>query len=112
MVLSILKEFDISTRVRAVTTDSGSEMPAAMKHIREELKSLYKLRLDEDWHVRCVCHIINRAVVDATKLIKDEVSILRYLLKIVCNSTKVRASFGELSVTLGISKKSIPQRPR
>jgi hypothetical protein len=37
LVLAVLKNYNLSTKIRAVTTDSGSEMPPAMKYVRMEL---------------------------------------------------------------------------
>jgi hypothetical protein len=54
LVLSVVKYYGLHTKVRAVTTDSGSEMPPAMKHLRLTLKEDYDLDLKEYWHISCV----------------------------------------------------------
>ena len=70
---TILKDLNLATRVRAITTDSGSEMTPAMELVRKWLTSEFAVKLETSWHDRCVCHIINRCVVDAEKLVKTEV---------------------------------------
>jgi hypothetical protein len=54
LVLSVVKYYGLHTNVRAVTTDSGSEMPPAMKHLRLTVKEDYDLDLKEYWHISCV----------------------------------------------------------
>ena len=82
IVFEILKDYNIQTRVRAATTDSGGEMPPAMTRLKDKLNSEFNLHLGDDWHVRCACHILNRAVVDAMKAIKKEVEVLREFTKV------------------------------
>lgn len=69
MLLTIFEDLNLQTRVRAVTSDRGSEMSPAMIRVRQVLNERYHLNLEEDWHVRCICHIMNQAVVDAEKTI-------------------------------------------
>jgi hypothetical protein len=104
LILDILKEFHLMSRIRAITNDSRSEMAPAMKRVRDFLNNENQLYLEEDWHVRCIWHIINRAIIDATDLMTEEIANLRQLLKLARNTVVVRELFGELSVTLGITK--------
>jgi hypothetical protein len=67
----ILRDYNINTRIRAITSDSGSEMAPAMNRLRDQLNKEFNLRLTESFHIRCVCHVMNRAAVDAERVIKD-----------------------------------------
>lgn len=53
-----------------------------MRNIKDASNLDYAVELTSDCLVRCVCHIINRAMVDASALIESEVKKLRELLKI------------------------------
>ena len=108
LLLSIMKDYNIQTRVRAITTDSGSEMAPAVELIRQQLTTDLQMDLDpESYHVRCACHIINRAVVDASEVVQDEMAKLRTLLKTIRLSAAMRAKYSDLSVVLGRSSKNM-----
>ena len=72
LIIAILKEFNIHTRVRAITLDSGGEMVPAIKLVHSYLDQVSATNVSNaiDFHMRCVCDIINRTVADATTLIK------------------------------------------
>ncbi|BBN01618.1 hypothetical protein Mp_2g08860 [Marchantia polymorpha subsp. ruderalis] len=101
LLLSILKDLNLATRVRAVTTNSGGEMPPAMRHVAAKLNEEFDAKLESDWHVRCVCHIINRAVKDCETIVKLVVEKIRSLLKMICVSAVLRVAFREIQVLLG-----------
>lgn len=101
LLLSILKDLNLATRVRAITTDSGGEMPPAMRHVAAKLNEEFDAKLESDWHVRCVCHIINRAVKDCEIIVKPVVEKIRSLLKMIRVSAVLRVAFREIQVLLG-----------
>jgi hypothetical protein len=109
LIISILKEFNLHTRVRAITSDSGGEMVPAMKLVQSYLNRDLSASIcyNVDFHMRCVCHVINRAVVDATALIKREVGMLRDLLKMIRGSGIMRQKYSDLSVLLGRATKQV-----
>ncbi|BBM97142.1 hypothetical protein Mp_1g03330 [Marchantia polymorpha subsp. ruderalis] len=96
--------------IKAITSDSGGEMPPAMIIVRENLNDQYSLRLEDGFHIHCICHVINRAVCDATHFIKKEVQMLYQILKAVCGSVAIRVKFSELAVVLGVSKSRVEVR--
>jgi hypothetical protein len=51
--------------MRAVTTDSGNEMPPAIQQVHEYLNEQFCQDLGNDFHIRCGFHIIDRAVKDS-----------------------------------------------
>jgi hypothetical protein len=63
ILLNIINDYKLGPRVRAVTTDSGSEMPPAIRQVREYLNEQFCQDLGNDFHIRCGCHIIDRAVI-------------------------------------------------
>lgn len=56
--------------------DSRSEMPPALKSVKDNFNQNYAVGLTSDYHVLCVGHIDNRAVVDASALIQSKVEKL------------------------------------
>ncbi|BBN03751.1 hypothetical protein Mp_2g26060 [Marchantia polymorpha subsp. ruderalis] len=104
LILSVVKDYNMWSKIKAITSDSGGEMPLAMVIVRENLNDQYSLRLEDGFHIRCICHVINRVVCDATHFIKKEVQMLRQILKAVRGSVAIRVKFSELAVVLGVSK--------
>jgi hypothetical protein len=76
LILDVIKNHNLQTKLAAITTDSGAEMAPAMRHVKDALNRDYAIGLTSGYHIRCVCHIINRAVVDASALFKSEVEKL------------------------------------
>jgi nucleoside-triphosphatase THEP1 len=111
LIISILKEFNIHTRVRAITTDSGGEMIPAIDRVRRHLIDNLAVNVgtSENFHIRCVCHVINRSVVDAIGMMKSEVGKIRNLLKLIRGSGQMRQKYADLSVVLGrAQRQSVP----
>lgn len=108
ILISIIEEFKLQNKLISITSDSGSEMAPAINNVKQKLIETYKANIPNEFHIRCVCHIINRSVVDATKFISIEVEKLRTLLKIIRNTSKLRNEFKKLSISLGISNGSEP----
>jgi Hermes transposase DNA-binding domain len=65
IVMDIINEFNLSTLLIGITTDSGAEMPNAMRCLQELLNEQNIGSVQEHWHILCKCHVINRAVKDA-----------------------------------------------
>ena len=61
-----------------------------MKRLRKNLNAAYAMRLDGDWHVRCIFHVLNRAAIDGEELIKHEMVAVRDLLKDIRYSGTMR----------------------
>ena len=109
LMMSILKEFSLETRVRSITTDSGSEMAPAMEQVRLWLNDDRSMGLEASWHVRCICHIINRCVVDAQNTVQSEVTKIRSMLKAIRISSARRKKYGDIQILLGYqTKKEVP----
>lgn len=81
LLLRIMLDFEIEHKVTAITSDNGSEMITAIEHVWQELVTKYNRYIPDQWDIRCVCHIIHRAVTDALEPLKSEVGDLRELLK-------------------------------
>jgi hypothetical protein len=80
-----------------------------MKLVMEFRNAHFHLHLDSDWHIRCVCHVINRAVIDCEALVKGTVSKLRDILKMVRNTALMRAAFKQVQIMLGMEHhKDVP----
>jgi hypothetical protein len=94
-------EFDIGDRIQGVTTDNGGEMPNAMKELSLLLNEQHPAAVRECWHIRCVCHIMNRAVKDAEACIKTKADKLSSLLKKVRRSNVMKKKFKDVQIILG-----------
>lgn len=81
MLLSILKDQNLITSVRAVTTESSAEVLPAMRAVAAKLSEEFDAKLKSEWHVRRVRHITNRAVKYCEALFKASVEKIRSLLK-------------------------------
>jgi hypothetical protein len=97
----ILQEYHLPTRIRAITTDSASEMRPAMRLLCDHPNMEFTLGLTESFHVRCICHVMNRAAIDTERVIEAEVSMVRELLKIVRATVRMREEFEIIQIRLG-----------
>lgn len=84
LILSVMKDFNMSTKMKVVTFDSSGEMWPAMIIVRHNLNDQYFFCLEYDFYIWCVCHIINCVVCDVTQFIKKKMQMLRQILKSVC----------------------------
>ncbi|CEP02542.1 hypothetical protein PBRA_009126 [Plasmodiophora brassicae] len=50
-IIKVLNEYNVASRVRAVTSDNGGEMPPAVARVKDYLKSEMQLDLDDNWHI-------------------------------------------------------------
>ena len=57
--------------------------------------------LEYGFHIRCLCHVINRCVIDGEAVIKHQVQKLRSLLKAIRASDVMRVSFNKWQKLLG-----------
>jgi hypothetical protein len=81
-------------------------MPPAMKIVKEVLNKDFNLFLDDDFHIRCICHIINPAVVDCEALFLTK---MWEMLKMTRNAQRMREAFKEVQISLAVqTSKSVP----
>jgi hypothetical protein len=73
ITMDIINEFNLYQRLMGVTTDNGAEMPNAMRRLWEMLNENNIDRVQEHWHIRCISHVINRAVTVAEVCVQDAV---------------------------------------
>ena len=103
LLLRIFADYRVGKKLQAITTDSGSEMPPAVDHVRRELNLIHGLNVSKDWHLRCACHVVHRAVIDSLHPLRDSISTLRSLLKSLRLSLKSREAFRNVQVRLGFT---------
>lgn len=65
-----LEDYKIAKKISAATTDNASEMILAIKMIGNLLEIEFGCRFDYDFHVRCLCHVLNLAIQDCLALLK------------------------------------------
>lgn len=92
-----------------MTTDSGAEVPQATRHVAAKLNEEFDAKLESDWPVRRVCHIINRAAKVSEALVKPTVEKIRSFLKTIRVSAALHVAFRKIQVPLG--KKNIAGAP-
>jgi hypothetical protein len=81
----IVHEYDLQTRIRAITTDSASEMRPAMRLLCNHLNMEFDRAFTESFHIRCICHF----------------SMVRELIKIVLATVIMREEFATIQMRLG-----------
>jgi hypothetical protein len=101
ILLNIINDYKLGPRVRAVTTDNGSEMPPAFQQVRTYLNEQFCQDLGNDFHIICGCHIIDRAVKDLAVYMRAQLQKLRDLLKGIRLSSTLRQKFKNIKVRLG-----------
>lgn len=62
LLLFLLSDFNIGTKLEAIIAVSIAGKPPAMAIVGQALNDQFSLCLEEEIHVRCVFHVINRAV--------------------------------------------------
>ncbi|BBN10420.1 hypothetical protein Mp_5g03430 [Marchantia polymorpha subsp. ruderalis] len=83
LILESLVLANVHTKIKDATTNNVSEMIPAFQHLRDELKNKFAVNLDYGWHLRCVCHIMHRVVIDSEAIFKPKVEKLRAMLKAI-----------------------------
>ena len=93
LLLCTIKQYKIADKVAEITTVSGSEMKGAAQIVRASINELRESKIGEHWHVRCVCHVIDRAVKSGMVQIDEMVSKLHRLLKTIRMSPRICAKY-------------------
>lgn len=112
LLLNLIKEYNLHTKIRSITTGSSKEMEPAMRLVAEALNAQYITGLDADWHIRCVSEIITHAVMECDLLMQEEVAKLRTILQIVHNSEPMQAMFKDVQTRLGRAPEEIVDVPQ
>ena len=76
-------------------------MPPAVDHVRKELNRKWDMNISKDWHTRCACHVVNRAVIDALVPLRKSNAGFRSMLKCIRMSQDLRNAFRTAQVRLG-----------
>lgn len=74
-LLEILTLFGIQSKVVAITTDNGAEMKPERDIFRNTLTEI-GCKMHSEWHIRCVCYILNRSILDAEPAVAQHVAKL------------------------------------
>lgn len=101
----MIRQYNLQTKLLAITTAYGAGMLSAMKHIKDTLNREYRASLTSDHHIHCVCRIISHTVIDAAGLNKSEVEQVREFLKIARRSTAMRQKSARLNIMRGEAEK-------
>lgn len=101
LVSDVINQYNLHTKLVAITTDSGAEMLPAMRSFKDALNRYVAVSLTSDYQFDCVLHNINRAVVDAFALMKSEGKKRLQFLKICRLRIAMRHKFSQLTVMLG-----------
>ena len=75
-------------------------MAPEMERVLWALNEKYQLNLGENWHIRCICHFMNRSVLDAEKVVKNSIESIRSMLKYLCVSASMRQEFARIQIRL------------
>lgn len=86
--------------VRAITTDNSADIVLRMSLLHQTLRDLFHLSL-EDFHVRCIGHVINITVKDFLFFILKLIDAINSLVNSIRCSVKRRDTFQKVVVELG-----------
>ncbi|CAG8631490.1 4121_t:CDS:2, partial [Scutellospora calospora] len=78
---NLLEEFEIETKVIALTTDNSSNMISAANFLQDKLTDFC--------HYRCIAHILNLVVSAGLNLLDNSIKKLRKLIKMIRKSPKI-----------------------
>lgn len=99
LFLHILHSIAILSKVADITTDSGEEMAPAMRAVRSSLLE-EACEVSEDWHIPCVCLILNCIIRDSESTFTKKVRRIRELQKLVRARATLREQFRPLQIAL------------
>ena len=108
ILLRVIQRYNLTERLATVTTDNGREMPPAVRKVREVLNRVRSNPLNQEWHIRCVCHILDLAVKASIVEMSGILSNLRSLLKGFRASQAMRSKFKILQQQQGSIAKDVP----
>lgn len=86
-IMRVLREFNISNRIIALTTDNDSAMLACGREIAAALDEEFSLM--DFSHYRCAAHVLNLGVKKGLKEADETVTKARKIMNIIKNSTRL-----------------------
>lgn len=110
LLTQIIHQYGIESKIVAITTDSGSEMKPAMDLVKTSITNEGHF-LHSHWHIRCVCHIINRAIQESEKAFSNQVAKIRELIKKIRLSPGLRECFKPMQAALGCNQDQVCDVP-
>ena len=94
LLYSMLQDWGIMDKIRALATDNASYICATMVLSRELVLEMCGLsRSVQDFHVRCLAHVVHLAVKHCLHLVRNEVESIRNLIGFQRSSEKRRDAF-------------------
>ena len=85
--MRVLREFNISNNIIALTTDNDSAMLACGKEIADAFDN--EISSMDFSHYRCAAHVLNLGVKKGLKTVDNSVIKARKIIKIIKNSTRL-----------------------
>lgn len=91
--------------IRAVTTDNASDMRKGLKKLCDDLSTASPGTYCDSsaFHVRCVSHVVNMAVVECMAVVHTHITKIRYLINSIRSSVKLRDIFNEVHIELEVN---------
>jgi len=86
-IMRVLTEFNISSKIVALTTDNESAMLVCGREMASALDSGFSSMIFS--HYRCAAHVLNLGVKEGLKLVDNAIIKVRKLVKIVRKSNKI-----------------------
>lgn len=86
-IYEVIKYWGLNKSIMAVATDNASDMVSVVRELNEKLRNKlgdddFSLRVD-NFHVRCLPHVVNLAVKDCMGIVHDKVSEIRSVLNTI-----------------------------
>ena len=98
---SVFREYNVQNKIFSITFDNASNNTSAIDLFTRTVRGG---PLNEIFHVRCVCHIINLIVQDGLTLINPSIENIRYALQFIMQSSRLQ-EFYALCKSFGLKKR-------
>lgn len=110
LILSALKQYNLCTKVRAITTDNEPELLGpAVTQVRQIVQDEYAMHIHNNWHLCCGAHIVKQCALAATSKVHTQLANLRSIIKYLQESASLQKLFK--SIQQGSGKAIIKDIP-
>lgn len=108
-IIDILENWHVAGKVQAITTDNAADVISGVNDVHKYLCTIHHLNVTlEDFHVRCIAHVVNLAVKDALEITHAKIAAVRNLVHACRCSIKRRDRFEEIKKSVGSIEVSLP----
>ncbi|KAF1336734.1 hypothetical protein FI667_g354, partial [Globisporangium splendens] len=102
LILSALKQYNLCTKMRAITTDNEFELLGpAVTQVRQIVQDEYMMHISNHWHLCCGAHIVKQCAIAAAAKVNTQLVNLRAIIKTLHDSVSLQNLFKTLQLESG-----------